>query len=152
MDYKLQKEQFVTGFSGSNPLDVLLVCSFLPVRDNQAALLLTGGWKHKSFLGDFGLVVLPIVLSVTATDYSWLLMAGIFAVLAFRREALVMPADNIRPAFESEGGVDKFYYISAYRSLMLLATAVSILAVDFPAYPRRFVKTETFGVSLVSST
>ena len=40
-------------------------------------------------------------------------------------------------------------YLTCYRASMTLATAVAILAVDFPAFPRRFGKTETTGVSLM---
>jgi len=37
-----------------------------------------------------------------------------------------------------------------YRSLILVATVISILAVDFPAaFPRRFCKTEEYGIALV---
>ena len=32
---------------------------------------------------------------------------------------------------------------------MLLVTAVCILGVDFPVFPRRFAKTETFGFGLM---
>lgn len=32
---------------------------------------------------------------------------------------------------------------------MMIVTTISILAVDFPCYPRRFGKTETYGVSLM---
>ena len=40
-------------------------------------------------------------------------------------------------------------FITNYRSGISVATAISILAVDFQVYPRRFVKTETFGYSLM---
>ena len=40
-------------------------------------------------------------------------------------------------------------YLTCYRASMTLATAVAILAVDFPAFPRRFGKTETHGVGLM---
>lgn len=40
-------------------------------------------------------------------------------------------------------------YLTCYRASMTLATAVAILAVDFPAFPRRFGKTETTGVGLM---
>lgn len=45
-----------------------------------------------------------------------------------------------------------FQFITNQRSLLLVATVVSILAVDFPAiFSRRFCKTEEFGISLVTS-
>jgi hypothetical protein len=41
-------------------------------------------------------------------------------------------------------------WLSIYRALLMLHTCAAILAVDFPVFPRRFAKVETFGVSLVS--
>lgn len=43
-------------------------------------------------------------------------------------------------------------FLTGFRSSVMLSTCVAILAVDFPFFPRRFAKTESFGVSLVSST
>jgi hypothetical protein len=44
-----------------------------------------------------------------------------------------------------------FQFITNQRSLLLVATVVSILAVDFPLiFPRRLCKTEEYGVSLVN--
>lgn len=43
-----------------------------------------------------------------------------------------------------------FGFISYFRAIIVIATVISILAVDFPAaYPRRFCKTEEYGISLV---
>lgn len=39
--------------------------------------------------------------------------------------------------------------LTVYRSHMMLMTALAILAVDFPVFPRALAKCETFGVSLV---
>ncbi len=35
--------------------------------------------------------------------------------------------------------------MSTYRGALLLYTCVSILAVDFPAFPRRYAKAEAYG-------
>ncbi len=40
-------------------------------------------------------------------------------------------------------------YISYFRAYANVATAICILAVDFPAFPRRFCKAETFGTGLM---
>ena len=53
---------------------------------------------------------------------------------------------NLKPThfFQS-----KIPFITNYRSSMLVVTAVCILGVDFPVFPRRFAKTETFGFGLM---
>lgn len=40
-------------------------------------------------------------------------------------------------------------FICNFRAFVLIATAISILAVDFPIYPRRFAKAETFGTGIM---
>lgn len=45
----------------------------------------------------------------------------------------------------------KLSFITLFRGGNLLMTCLSILAVDFPAYPRRFAKTELFGFSLMDT-
>jgi len=41
--------------------------------------------------------------------------------------------------------------LTTYRAHMILMTVLSILAVDFPVFPRSLAKCETYGVSLVGS-
>ena len=39
--------------------------------------------------------------------------------------------------------------LSTYRAHMMLVTVLAILAVDFPVFPRKLAKCETYGVSFV---
>lgn len=45
----------------------------------------------------------------------------------------------------------KLQFITLFRGGNLLLTCISILAVDFHTYPRRFGKTELYGVSLMDT-
>jgi hypothetical protein len=41
-------------------------------------------------------------------------------------------------------------FLTSHRAFVMIATVIGILAVDFPViFPRRFCKTEEYGVSLV---
>lgn len=43
----------------------------------------------------------------------------------------------------------RFEFVSRYRSLLQIATCISILAVDFRMFPRKFCKVEEIGISLM---
>lgn len=43
----------------------------------------------------------------------------------------------------------KKLFLDSFRGGLLISTFIAILAVDFHIFPRRFAKTETFGISLM---
>lgn len=148
--YKELKEQFVTGFSGSNPFDIGIVCFFVSVTFTKATLLLRQVlFSRPNFIVDFVLTILPAIFSVGWTKYNYLKIGIILVVLLIKKDKFTNPFYNTRPSYSVSNYQIIFSYITEYRSLMLIITCVSILAVDFPYFPREFVKTETFGVSLM---
>ena len=44
---------------------------------------------------------------------------------------------------------DNKLFVGNFRAFLMILTCISILAVDFPVYPRRFGKTENFGTGLM---
>ena len=53
------------------------------------------------------------------------------------------------PPHRQHSPIVKLPALTTYRAHMILMTVLSILAVDFPVFPRSLAKCETYGVSLV---
>ncbi|RLO01950.1 hypothetical protein DYB28_014964 [Aphanomyces astaci] len=110
---------------------------------------------------EFVLLVLPILISFTFTEFT-LPITLVFAV-----GAIALGTLSWRHAGESDKKLarkDKLTFlmstekpaVTCFRAQMMICTyeahnCVAILAVDFTIFPRRFAKTETFGVSLMDS-
>ena len=106
-----------------------------------------------SFLLDFYSLVLPSVLVCTVlADYT--LQVCILGLTA----SVTIAAHSIWRAPRGLGSVGDIRYtpttlpfVTATRTLTNLVTAIAILAVDFPIFPRRFAKTETYGTGLMDT-
>jgi len=99
-------------------------------------------------------ILLPPLLSLTVLSDSpqyvsaWLaiLVLLILLVIFFKRKGTKDMKRVWDINISNDGVIDS---ITNYRSSMLLVTSISILAVDFPIFPRKFGKTETFGYGLM---
>mgnify|MGYP005853158229 CR=1 FL=1 len=157
---KEQKEAFVSGHEGTSPQEILLVClsgivgywlfSVLPVHVTSVRILSS----------EVYLFWLPMILLQSNFLYPWGVLYLIVEVIL----ALVLEVQLSRQK-ENEEEEDaktaasttapqsttqhQHGALTMHRSVVMYLTFVAILAVDFPLFPRRFVKTETGGYSLM---
>jgi phosphatidylinositol glycan class W len=93
-------------------------------------------------------LVLPTFLVFTIlADYAFIL---ILLLLSLITVGLFLQGYSVQDKQLSVPVVDKKkQFLCNFRAYVNIATAISILAVDFTIYPRRFAKTETYGTGLM---
>ncbi|KAI5202557.1 GPI-anchored wall transfer protein 1 [Aureobasidium subglaciale] len=165
--YIERKIDFVTGHTGSNIWDITQVTLIAPAAALLWAVLQTrqkffDPYTTSSYLTDFLLQVGAILFAVTAYADNPTVLIGLLLVPAI---GTLVNGDNVDhrftkpakpPVKEDATGppepvdlVPIKPFITTYRGAMMIITCVSILAVDFPVFPRRFAKVENWGVSLM---
>lgn len=98
------------------------------------------------FFFEYITLILPTLLVFTMlADY-----AAIFSLLALAGTGLfLLRSLTQNKTLSVPIHYKKKLFLCTFRVYVNVATAISILAVDFPIYPRRFAKTETFGTGLM---
>ncbi|KIM82775.1 hypothetical protein PILCRDRAFT_820061 [Piloderma croceum F 1598] len=173
-DYKSSKEAFVSGMTGSsvshiNMISMVALSSIALYSALQSRLPPS---KSVHFRTEWPILILPLLLSMTLFANSpWLLVlillfpTSLLLLIPSRELGTPLPsnADRVsRPSSPkhtkqatSPGRSAKASLIAplpaltTYRAHMILMTILSILAVDFPVFPRSLAKCETYGVSLM---
>lgn len=100
------------------------------------------------FFPDFILLVLPSIIGVTilSNHIGLFILALLFTSFAFCFQIFrTGQYASLTATQKCVNLSDRKRFITNFRSIVNLCTAVSILAVDFPAFPRRLAKSETFG-------
>lgn len=166
--YKEQHEAFVSNLKGTSLFCVATCLAHVP-----ALLLLTKllhircglieprvKMPQISAVREYLFFVLPMLLVITVlADYNYLTLLVICSVVAALRSSL--PQKVALEEFSVSSGPreavaatdlsikSQASFLSLFKGTNVVVTCLAILAVDFRIFPRRFAKTETFGLSLM---
>ena len=109
-----------------------------------------GGWsKPVFFLNEQVFLVLPVILGLTVlSDYLLILDLCLFGFVV---TVIMLKTDFTKMwhfwrQLSSSTADNDTAYISNFKAILQLTTALTILAVDFHVFPRRFAKSESFGI------
>nr|XP_048302682.1 phosphatidylinositol-glycan biosynthesis class W protein [Myodes glareolus]XP_048302683.1 phosphatidylinositol-glycan biosynthesis class W protein [Myodes glareolus]XP_048302684.1 phosphatidylinositol-glycan biosynthesis class W protein [Myodes glareolus] len=163
MSQKQMKEAFVSNLNGTSVLEVTqglcfpafcILCRGLLVIFSQHMCSFSHSWRTR-FLMDFVVLVVPLVITLTVLS-PFILLENLTAVACgawllyqiYQRRTCYakVPVQKVLANFlqislESEYSPA----VTSYRVINSVFTAIAILAVDFPLFPRRFAKTELYG-------
>ncbi|MCO5572119.1 hypothetical protein L7F22_025870 [Adiantum nelumboides] len=105
-----------------------------------------------SVIVDFTFVVIPTLSILTILNskvYPLTAVTGCGLLLAFWMRRRRLEDGNIFVKDKQHEKPPKLQFLSSYRFVVMLLTCLSILAVDFNIFPRRYAKTETYGTGLM---
>jgi len=149
-DPRAVKIQFVSGHHGTTAAETVAVASIFV----SAALLHRGVLRafprsiHSPAVAltvDLLCLVAPAMLTLTQPDL--LLAVHLCCCLIGATLAGFSAPPPQGPPKHAMAG--RLPFLDEFRGLLMLGTCLSILAVDFQVFPRRFAKTEMFGFSIM---
>ncbi|NWU39648.1 PIGW protein, partial [Hylia prasina] len=168
MSQKQLKEAFVSNLNGTSLLEISAGLSLPPLCLLCRGLLLILYYLHHgkpvssrtySLLLDFLVLVSPLLFSCTVLSPVIFFIpvilaafcAGIFSkIYSLRKWEARAPFGQIVEEFQ-KAHLDPqcIPAVTVFRVYVNVLTSISILAVDFPQYPRRYAKAETYGTGVM---
>ncbi|KFO99714.1 Phosphatidylinositol-glycan biosynthesis class W protein [Calypte anna] len=168
MSQKHLKEAFVSNLNGTTLLEISLGLSLPPLCLLCRGLLLVLYQLHYgkpltsrrcSLLLDFLVLVSPLLFSCTVLSPVLPAVpavlaascAGIFSKIYSQRkpQSRVPFGQMVKDFQKTYLDADCIPAVTVFRVYLNVLTSISILAVDFPQYPRRYAKTETYGTGVM---
>ncbi|AWP00419.1 putative phosphatidylinositol-glycan biosynthesis class W protein [Scophthalmus maximus] len=164
------KEAFVSNLSGTSLQEVGLGTFISPLcLINRGLLLILYQQAKGTFplplplishlLLDFSVLVLPLVVSCTVLSGLLHQVIASLALVAACVFCCIRRTDGRPSTRHSKTTVGTFLlshvqfnhvpFVTVFRVLVNVKTAISILAVDFSVFPRRYAKTETYGTGVM---
>ncbi|CAL1530462.1 unnamed protein product [Lymnaea stagnalis] len=147
--YKLEHEKFITGHNGTNYLEVTMATSiscFACFARDLFLLSSVGKLLRPRILSEFLLLILPNIISVTIFCDFIELFAFLILFICTVYCMYLKQTHKVVPSTLYVTNLDnRKAFITYFRSIINVCTAVAILAVDFPVFPRKLAKTETYG-------
>ncbi|KAF4556080.1 GWT1-like protein [Elsinoe fawcettii] len=166
--YRKLKEAFVSDHYGSSVWDINKVTFIAPVTVLLWSILQVrrrffDPYTPQAYLADFLLNGAAILSAVTIYSENTLVLNGLIllpTIFFFAHTKSPEPRKvQKKPPTESKDDkpaelevIDTLPvkpFITHYRGAMIVITCISILAVDFKVFPRRFAKTESLGTSVM---
>lgn len=165
MSQKELKEAFVSNLNGTSLQEVSLGCILAPVCLIIRGLILIICYLIRGTLPlplplishlllDFSALVLPLVLSCTilSSILHHVIISLVFAVVCtvlYFSYKTKHPQNSISSFLQSHIEFKQVPFVTIFRVFVNVKTAISILAVDFAVFPRRYAKTETYGTGVM---
>ncbi|KAF6738529.1 Phosphatidylinositol-glycan biosynthesis class W protein [Oryzias melastigma] len=166
MAQKELKEAFVANLNGTRLEEVVLGSFLSPLCFIIRGFLLILYYQTRGtvvlplppfshMLLDVCVLVFPLVLSCTVLSSILhqvilsliFLSAGLFYWIYVNTDRSVQkPASSF---LQTPVQCDQVPFVTLFRVFVNVKTAISILAVDFPIFPRRYAKTETYGTGVM---
>lgn len=164
---EMEKVAFVSNLNGTTLTEVSLgsflapLCLlsrgvvFLVLHLNKVVLPLS---SSAHLLLDFTMLIAPLVLSCTVLSdiLHWVIIAiavtdvCAVSILYSKKSKKHTGNQSMIDGFEHSHVESKVVpFLTAFRVLVNVKTAISILAVDFSVFPRRYAKTETYGTGVM---